>query len=198
MNKKTLLIAAIAFTALVVGLLAYFIPRHTEAGLLTMAQAGGPGDSPVTWEPDQVPLRVSIDDHSMGRDVDAAQQRDLASVVGDINTRLGFQLFKVVDHAPSVFVMSGAPTSDKHKAGGVATFTFKGGHALHVNIKLRNVVTSAEFGCALRHELMHAAGLAHDDFRSSVMYWRIDSDNCGFTSRITDADRDLLRSLYSK
>lgn len=181
-----------ALTTAVVGLIVYGVLTHKESGLL-QACATLPARVAdytgtcfdVKWH--KLPLSV----YGIG---DKDQARVLRNEVGAINAQLGFHALKISSSADAdvSVLFNQAPAKNLPKEGGTTTHYFAADNfAKKAEIRVYNVVLIELLGPVIQHELGHAIGLAHDDFRSSIMMI-----GSGTGSRITDYDRALLRKLY--
>ena len=206
----------IALALAAAALVAVGVLTHEEPGLLGACFDGGAvvryePDGPETcpevrWDPAQVPIAVRATTDNPHPPIDPAG--GTREAIAAINARLGFALFRYVDAGPAdVVVLVGVPV-EVGAASSLEGVARAGGDASHriVAGRLRAEVRTANTGTAglthrvLVHELLHAAGLAHDPFEDSAMFAPVPVDDGPRlrTPWITDADRDLLRRLYAR
>jgi len=205
--------AAIAVTA--AALIGYAVATHSEAGLLSACQVGGravyttdvegsasshPCADPheVRWPRDALPLSVHVALASEG----TVGRGDVERAVDDFNAQLGFDLFVVHsdgDSAPNVFLTANVASEDGSSPGECSHALRRGdGLVESAGVTVRNVGDVVTAHRIILHELGHVAGLAHDDFESSLMFWRtVDVlESPTPIGRLTDADRETLREIY--
>ena len=202
-NKIMYALAAAVVLAAVI-LLVVGISTHEEPGLLTACETPtGSLDytkdcSPVTWDRDQFPLTVYAD--TSNPYPPANPEEATRSVIDLINNRLGFQALIYSDALdPAITVeIAGASESGTWMTdsnGGASHYRDSGG-SLRCMVTTWNTGTLEMLDKVLTHEMYHALGLAHDPYEASAMYPTISSSGYFSRLRVSDHDRDLLRSLY--
>jgi len=183
-KRAWLTVAFVLTCAVVTGLVAYGVVTHKEAGFT-------PGGS-SRWERPDFPLTIFVADQD--EKWDDENREALHGAVGTINFRLGFPAFKVVGTDrpdPKISMQLQVPYEEgKMETSGLATCK-KG----WCKVEICNVPTVTEMTLAIRHELGHVLGLAHDDFEDSLMFGgELNSDQ---QYRLTDYDRSIIRARYS-
>lgn len=221
--------AAILAVAAVV-LLVWGITHHTESALLEVCWVEGPendlrearyvegaeqshgaceGSEELVWSSEQVPITlapVAIDGTPM--DSDAPEVRVLQQVVADLNRQVAFELYRLggglqpsdAEVAFGALLARGAenppPGYTRHTRLG-RTDTLRG----YVVIRSDVLADERLLYLVLEHELLHLAGLAHDDFPASIMYpytreeWDVSHMS---TAHVTDFDVNLLQARYRR
>jgi predicted Zn-dependent protease len=190
---KVTMAFSVVLLVVVVGLLAYFIPRHTEAGLLSGC-AQEPARSvdlygkcfELKWRSLPVAVRA-----------DSANEKQLElfrSAVRDINRRLGFTALVERSDAENTVAFNQMPITGLPGESGVTMFWVDQDNTLrHTRTAIFNLVFPDILYIAVYHELGHVLGLAHDDYEESVMYKHTRTGTI-----FSDYDRKLLRELYHK
>jgi hypothetical protein len=222
-NIVITVLAAVA-AALAIVLIAWGVTHHEEGGILEVCWAGdglaqyvegseddhGPceGAEELVWPQEQIPLTVapvSADGQPLASD--ANEVRVLGQAISDLNSQVGFELFRLgtglqPSDAEARFggaFLGGAgepsppPGYVAHRHG--VSESYRG----HVWIRSDVGESSRLLYLVLQHELLHLAGLAHDDFTASIMYPLTRDEWEGgamSTAHVTDHDVALLRSLY--
>lgn len=206
--------AVVAFVAIV-----YSVVTHSEPGLLracwvddeayyadTSATEGiglvsGTCDNPeeIVWQRERIPLKVAW---GALRDSD---DRGVKAAIRDINAQLGFTMFIETPEGEESDVVI---ELEVHLVGDTAAPAGWASHAkvlsdedLCCEVRIRSLVISDRMVfLVIRHELLHAAGLAHDPAdQTSIMYPLVRDDTMDAhmgAALITDFDRALLRRLY--
>lgn len=166
------------------------------------------GFEKLTWPAEQIPITltpISADGIEMVEN--ESEVRVLKQAVGDLNRQLGFQMFRVVVglqpadaeiHFGGAFERGDGATPP---AGHVTHYRLGMSEQLWGLVAIRSDISAIDRSLfhVLEHELLHLAGLAHDEHRSSIMYpyteddWMLDKIPIVF---ITDRDKSLLRDLY--
>jgi hypothetical protein len=162
-------------------------------GVLTHQEAGFTPGGSTRWERPDFPLTIFVADQDEKWDDENSEA--LHSAVGTINFRLGFPAFRVVGTDrpdPKISMQLQVPyEKGKMETSGLATCE-KG----WCKVQICNVPTVTEMTLAIRHELGHVLGLAHDDFEDSLMYGgELNADQ---QYRLTDYDRSIIRARYSQ
>jgi len=188
MNLKALLtswkfsLAVVAvLCVVVVSLIVYGVVTHTEEGLL---------EEPAQWR--SYPLSVCAASY-VGANGFAVDR--VAEALEVTNRRLGVSAF-VASHSNDcdVRVVLGAPVEPGWlDPGGDATIT-----SYPPSCTARTSNVSGELlDLVIQHELGHCLGLAHDTSQDSIMR-PTQRASRGFPPRISDSDRELLRSIILK
>jgi hypothetical protein len=188
------------FMAILVALLTLTVAVMLVYGIVTHTEAGFMEERPL-WEPGDFPLTVCASSY-----VETEHRTDaVAYAVATTNSRLGFDayvLMPVGTTACSVSIVLGAPLDvGATDPGGDAVFDSR--VPAHCAISTVNTGTAELTQLTLQHELGHCLGLAHDDFRSSIMFGGegnslAPTPSGQFPPRITDSDRALLREAYAQ
>jgi hypothetical protein len=112
--------------------------------------------------------------------------------INAFNSRLDCKLFTQSSATtdPDIVISRGAQEAGSKDVGGSTTHRLVDSN-WEVDIVIYNLVLSDELQRGIMHELGHAAGLAHDPFRDSLMY-----KGTSGTARLTDNDRALLNARY--
>ena len=188
MKNKIPILMALFSTALsmVVALVIYAVATHGESGFSSKA---------YKWNKKDFPLPVGI----VNEDPKLSQlnREALRSAVSITNNRLGFQAFQISSAGAfwyervRITVEFQVPyEKDKMEHSGLATCMQD-----FCRVQICNVGTLAGTVLALRHELGHVLGLAHDDFEDSLMYEGGLNENQQY--RLTDYDRSIIRARYA-
>lgn len=196
--KKWQLWLGAGFTVIVIGLIAFGVLTHSEAGLTR------PG---TTWEKSKFPLAVGAAAYA-GPESDAVSS--VQSAIKAVNSRLGFTALALVDGPADIVVTVGVPQESSNSspiaydtlalkdAGGFYRVNAEttGKHWVNCSIETSNTGTLVILHQVLIHEFGHCLGLAHDDFTLSIMY-PTQAEYDGIPPTFTDSDRKLLRKLYA-
>jgi hypothetical protein len=168
----------------------------------------------LVWAPKQIPLTVLPSESRSGQSPrslpeDDFRSRALKAAINDINGQLGFRLFKMVPPAPgsSVFVFFGTPMETRregavHRPPSGSVYHSRT-YSLESTISIRSDVEASNrlLHLVLVHELLHVAGLAHDNYPSSIMFPLLHDDTTDDvmrTQHISWHDRRLLRRMYRR
>ena len=214
-RNKIMIGAVIAFMVIVAVVLALAIPtcgplHRDEAGLLTGCPDSVTGlldydadECPeVRWGQEQIPISIyamTYNLHPVG-----PPRETVGAAIEVWNTRLGFDLFELVDsveESDAVFRTGTAVAVGTWEAdanGVVQHYARDGG--LIAEVRTWNTGTVAVDHEVNVHELGHLAGLAHDPFEDSAVadpaIYQPDGNKPQIW--ITDHDRGLLRDLYRR
>lgn len=201
------LLFAVAGTLVIVG-----IANHEEPGLMGICweddgsvsyEVDGSDECPeMIWNHAPPFVVTAVTDNPHASDPRAATR----GVVETINHRLGFELLQFDSGECGENVDICVTTGVAHEPGFMDTSGSAAHFAvdvdgelpvLHCEARTSNTGTRELLGLVLQHELLHCMGLAHDDFDSSIMReTQRSTPDREFPPRITDSDRDLLRSMY--
>jgi hypothetical protein len=203
-------VGAALLTVTVIVLLIWGITHHHEGGLLEVCWVDGEaryvegsesdhgaceGSQELRWPRKQIPITIQNVEEE-------APARVLAKAAADLNSQVGFELFRMVAH--------GQPAdASVHIRAFEVQNTPPPGYVVHRRsdermwgeVHIRSDVASVDRTLYLvaEHEYLHLAGLEHDDFTLSLMFpvthedWA--SENMS-TAHVTDNDKALLRELY--
>lgn len=182
--------------------------------LRTTNPAEGSLDEPCTrpeelvWPEKQIPITLSAetaDGQAVGEI--AYEGHLLESAVVGLNRQVGFELYRMGGgvHTTSAAVRFGGAfegAGELSAPPGYVTHR-RVDNALRGHIWIRSDVVSDTrlLHLVLEHELLHLAGLRHDDFTLSIMFpmireeWRTGVMS---TAHVTDLDRSNLRRLYMR
>lgn len=169
------------------------------------------GSQELRWPTGQIPITIATTDQD-GATIssDSPRGRILERTIRDLNSQVGFALFRWIPEgtvsADAVVYFGEAIEARNHgdaeptSPPGYVTHN-RAGNALVASVHIRSDVESSDelLFRVLQHELLHIAGLAHDEFELSIMYPITRDELSGPMSagHVTDVDRDLLRSLYA-
>ncbi len=120
----------------------------------------------------------------------------VSGAIREFNSRVGCKLLEVPSGTPSpdiVITKDAVLAGYNDHPGGSTSHQVQDDGVWKSSIVIYNLVTSDELQRGIMHELGHAAGLAHDPFKDSLMY-----KGTSGTDRLTDEDRDVLRKLYCR
>jgi hypothetical protein len=230
-DQKKLSVAAIIMAAvvavLVITLLAVAIPKcgplhHGDPDFLEVCWvdgearyvdgaevndgACGSGSEELAWPREQIPLSVTtLSPEGQVLAEDSQGATIVTQILGDINTRVRFQLFSSgpANPADADAVVHWGEAYDIATEGADAIPGFvrhrrRAPGLLRADVYIR-AVHSDELAYRIAfHELLHVPGLRHDDWPDSVMFpLTADSLMSDFQPvRITDSDVEALRSRY--
>jgi hypothetical protein len=182
--------------------IAYGVIYSTEPGLDSICIDDGTVSytdqncekEPIIWPKEQIPLGVKVY-YDFGQGVYKGLYTPLvAKTVASINDDVGFTLLEVVDVEPHILVLV---DGDNALDTGGYSHTAYGGK-LAASVQLSNVSSQAVGYILLKQLLLHAIGLANDNYKSSIMYTPLVIKHNAITGlRLTDKDRNLLRKLYA-
>jgi len=188
----------VILTVAVIGLILYGVLSHKEPGFM---------DTTSEWSRTDFPLQVCASAYADRTICDPSDlvceneetnlSRDASTVVSDAitvtNRRLGFAAFKLASTNCNVSVVVGAPSAaGSVEPGGSATIGFKSCDVETVDVhgEVRSLV--------MQHELSHCLGLAHDNYKQSIMRRTQSTTPAGeFPPRISDSDRALIRRAFA-
>lgn len=213
--------SAIAVAALI--LILWGVSHHTEGGLLEVCWVGGEAlyvtgserdngtctrPEELVWPQKQIPITVTTSTPAWGKMVERPDDtKVLIRAVDEINTQAGFQLFEMgsPESRPDAEIHFGGPiqAGDEEKTPPGYTIHVRVGDALRGHVYIRSDVSSSDrlLYLVLVHELLHIAGLEHDDFTSSLLFpitreeW---NEEVMSTAYLSDHDKRLLQMLYKR
>jgi hypothetical protein len=178
-------IGVLAFTALCGVLVGVGVVLNAESEPTFLEDA-------IAWTPEDLPLAVcSHDLRVAGGAPEEHSRRSLEHAVSVTNGRLGFEAFRLADEPCEVAVTFGVPAEPGMRDPGGDASWRPGERVCHVAIV--NVHGELQT-LALRHELGHCLGLAHDDFERSIMFpTQRETEARALPPWISDVDRAALR-----
>jgi len=173
----------------------------------------------LVWSKSQIPITVAATTHNGSTLIEQGDSRRecLDAAIYNINSQVGFELFVAAESgAADVLVKIGAAVevgrlsrtgkSIKRSKGIQAMFGKVKHHKFRDRLYCDVVIYSnigdihSEF-LVTRHELLHCAGLSHDNDNPNSAIYPFTVDITMWhrmnTARITDYDRELLGSLYN-
>jgi hypothetical protein len=163
----------------------------------------------------QIPLTVTTISYSNSLlTPDARDSKVIASAVDTINSQFGFELMKmayrsdainedglikasVIVHTQVAYTPGSRALSSK--VPGWAVHSRRADGSIQCDVYIRGGLSERYMYRVAVHELGHAIGFAHDDFKGSVMYPLTADDTESehmLPSRFTDADRSRGSDLY--
>jgi hypothetical protein len=206
-TKSKILIASVAtVSAGLIGLIIYAITNHTEAGLLNVCwSSGGAADynqancsfsEEVRWDADDFPLTVSDE---------SEESSEIQSAIEVVNSQMGCELLRFVPRSqqgmstPRVQVrLNDIVTPRIDRVGGLTNHGRISNGEMYASVSTFMLTDSYMVMRTLVHEFGHVLGLAHDDFRSSIMYpEQTSSEQLDFIM-FSDHDRNLIHNLYCR
>ena len=218
-------IGAAVLAVVAVVLIIWGVTHHREGGLLEVCWSdggraayvdtsqleigevvNGPCERPeeLVWPREQIPLTLatlSAESRPLAADTD--EVRVLQQAVTDLNRELGFELFRVgagLQSTDAEVRFGGAFEGEGSPPPGYVAHVRAGG-IIRGFIYIRSDVAAVDrtLFLVLKHELLHLAGLEHDDFTLSLMFpitredWNLESMSLAHT---TDSDVASLQRLY--
>jgi hypothetical protein len=170
-------------------LLTVAIITHEEPGFI---------DGVPKWDRIDFPLNVCAQTYAAPLSAD--HHSAVETVISWANDRLGFEVFGFADNHCRVTVVIDAPIESGWRD--------RGGHSQIHHLDNRAQVCEVTIGgtaggegltaLVLYHEMGHCLGLAHDDYKRSIMYpERTDLPTRVLPPWISDSDRALLRTMYA-
>lgn len=198
--NKVMIVAVIVVTVLAVAGVVVGIATHEDrdAGLLSVCWSGSsavydstdcaePQD--LTWERSRIPLIVG-----------APEDGSLDSAIDLVNSQIGCEVLRhdstVGSEADVIVDLDAAILVGRDVAGGATTHSRDSEGRMHAMVEILAVGDAHMKMRVLAHEFGHVLGLAHDDFRTSIMYpTQTYSHDLQFTM-FTQGDQSRLRTLY--
>lgn len=170
------------------------------------------GSEELLWPPEQIPLTLApVTSEGQPLAEDTPEVRVLGQAVADLNSQVGFDLFRVgsglqPSDAEVRFggaFLGGPESASSPPPGYVTHFRLGDGPQLRGHVWIRSDVGSDDrtLYLVLQHELLHLAGLEHDDFPMSIMYpftheeWEHGTMS---TAHVTDLDIGNLQRRYRR
>lgn len=202
----------------VIALLVWAIPNHTEAGLQRVCwqnnsayYEGEPNlpcvpDMDLVWPQGQLPIDIGVE--ALNDELRAEGRGTVGRAINLWNSQLGFEAFRLVplgsDSSATAVVDWGLPIEVGHtrgREGGWVSHRLEPEGRMVADVAIIHIATTRLAYLVTVHELGHLIGLAHDDYESSPMFptTRDDSTDArlGFTV-ISGWDKDALRRTYPR
>jgi hypothetical protein len=174
-----------ALTVCAVGLIAYGVTTHEEAGFM---------ETTPNWQANDFPLATCVASYNTSGIIAYSADLEVSRyAMSLVNQRLGFNAYRLGSAAEcKVNIILGVPTeAGWQDSGGVATIN-RGS----CTIEVANVIGELKV-LTLYHELGHCLGLDHDDFEASIMRpTQSVTPEGSMPPWISDSDRSLIRSTY--
>ena len=154
----------------------------------------------VIWPSKQIPITVTVLGMDGSETADPAFAKSMAAEVRSLDAELGMGLFSMVQSAGYVSAREVPYERSMGDERGIVVHHRDSQGQIFVDMRIVSGLDMSTFHEVVRHELLHAAGLAHDDYEESVMF-PITPDYIFSTGiskrRISDADLNRLRKLYN-
>jgi len=221
-------VGAALLAATAIFLIVWGVTHHTEGEMLEVCWSGDgraqyvegseddhgacEGAQELLWPQEQIPLTLApVSSEGEPLAADAPEVRVLGQAVADLNRQAGFELFRVgsgLQPTDAEIRFGGAFLGGPERAaspppGYVSHVRLGGGPSLRGHAWIRSDVGADDrtLYLVLEHELLHLAGLAHDDFTGSIMFpltreeW--ETGVMG-TAHMTDLDIGNLQRRYRR
>lgn len=207
-KSKIIIISVISLVSVaIIGSIVYGVVSHTEAGLLRVCwTSGGAADynqdncsfpQEIRWQERDFPLSVS------GNVEDSTE---ITSAIEIVNSQMGCELLRQVPRAqlggllaPRVRVtLNDTATVHVDRVGGLTNHGMVENGDIYAAVSTFMLTNSYMTMRTLVHEFGHVLGLAHDDFRSSIMFpEQTSTEEMDFIIFSTH-DRNLIHNLYCR
>ena len=220
-------VGAAVLAAVAIFLIVWGVTHHTEGEMLEVCWAEDgtaryvegaerdhgacEGAQELRWPQEQIPLTLApVSPEGQPLAADVPEVRVLKQAVTDLNRQVGFELFRVgTGLQPSDAEVRfggaflGGEGADSPPPGYVIHTRLGGTSTYRGHVWIRSDVGSGDrlLFLVLEHELLHLAGLAHDDFPMSIMFpltreeWETGVMS---TAHVTDRDVSNLQVRYRR
>lgn len=199
-NKVMIVASILVAVGAIVGIVyALSVPNERDLGLLEICWRN---DVTAVYDPSEceTPLALTWDRSRMPLIVGADDDSALDSAIDLVNSQVGCEVLRhenVASFDADVIVdLDAAMLVGRDHPGGATTHSRDSEFVMRAHIDVMAAGDAQTKMRVLVHELGHVLGLAHDDFRSSIMYpTQTQTSDLQFTM-FTEHDQDLLNSLY--
>ncbi len=201
MNWKTwiLIISAILIIVGAAVAIAIGVATHREETFLHVCYDtyGGPDSydetcPEVDWPIDQCPFLIEV-----RGETPPSHHKQFTRALDALNRRVGYHMVSEceVGQVPDMHIRFNVPyEKGRFEASGHVNHFKRRDGRLFAEIKIGNTSSDELLYYVIQHEVLTAIGLAHDDYQSSIMYYKLDEiENFMDAPRISDTDKEALQ-----